>query len=78
MINRWRDGGEVRARRDPAEERLRILPNGPGGGCRALESVSPVAVRQLAHARQLKGLGLYGEDLSRRDLVKVAQYEVLG
>jgi len=31
-----------------------------------------------AHARQLKGLGLYGEDLSRRDLVKVAQYEVLG
>jgi hypothetical protein len=47
MINRWRDGGEVRARRDPAEERLRILPNGPGGGCRALESVSPVAVRQL-------------------------------
>ena len=31
-----------------------------------------------AHARQLKGLGLYGEDLSRRDSVKVAQYEVLG
>jgi hypothetical protein len=31
-----------------------------------------------AHARQLKGLGLYGKDLSRRDLVKVAQYEVLG
>jgi hypothetical protein len=31
-----------------------------------------------AHARQLKGLRLYGEDLSRRDPVKVAQYEVLG
>jgi hypothetical protein len=31
-----------------------------------------------AHARQLKGLGLYGEGLSRRDSVKVAQYEVLG
>jgi hypothetical protein len=31
-----------------------------------------------AHARQLKGLELYGEGLSRRDSVKVAQYEVLG
>ena len=31
-----------------------------------------------AHARQLKSLGLSGEDLSRRDLMKVAQYEVLG
>jgi len=31
-----------------------------------------------AHTRQLKGLGLYGEELSRRDSVKVAQYEVLG
>jgi hypothetical protein len=28
--------------------------------------------------RQLKRLGLYAEDLSRRDSVKVAQYEVLG
>jgi len=26
----------------------------------------------------LRGLGLYAEDLSRRDSVKVAQYEVLG
>jgi hypothetical protein len=32
----------------------------------------------VAHARQLKGLGLYAEDLSRRDSVTVAQYEVLG
>jgi hypothetical protein len=26
----------------------------------------------------LKGLGLYGENLSWRDSVKIAQYEVLG
>ena len=48
-------------------------------------SRDPVA----AHARQLKGLGLYSKDLSRlvrrspegeggRDSVKIAQYEVLG
>jgi hypothetical protein len=27
-----------------------------------------------AHARQLKSLGLFGEDLSRRDSMKVARY----
>ena len=32
----------------------------------------------LSHTRQDKCLRLYGENLSRRDLVKVAQYEVLG
>jgi hypothetical protein len=32
----------------------------------------------LSHTRQHKCLRLYGENLSRRDLVKVAQYEVLG
>jgi len=31
-----------------------------------------------AHARQHNSLGLSGEDLSWRDFVKVAQYEVLG
>ena len=31
-----------------------------------------------ADARQLKSLGLSGEDLSRRDSMKVAQHEVLG
>jgi len=30
------------------------------------------------HTRLLKRLGMYAEDLSRRDLAKVAQYEVLG
>ena len=34
--------------------------------------------RPLAHVRQLKTLGSCGEDLSRRDSMKVAQYEVLG
>jgi hypothetical protein len=33
---------------------------------------------EAAWARQLKRLGLYAEDLSWRDSVKVAQYEVLG
>ncbi len=27
---------------------------------------------------RINGLGLYGKDLSRRDSMKVAQYEVLG
>jgi hypothetical protein len=30
------------------------------------------------HTRQLKGLRLPGENLSRRDSVQVAQYEVMG
>jgi hypothetical protein len=38
------------------------------------QSTGPAA----AHVRQLKGLGMRGEDLSRRDSVKVAQHKVLG
>jgi hypothetical protein len=47
------------------------------------ESCNRFAVNQTgsqggAPARRLKGLSLQGKDLSRRDSVKVAQYEVLG
>ena len=53
-----------------------------GRACRSATAEGNGVRRQgdpaAAHARQLKGLRLYAEDLSRRDSVKVAQYEVLG
>jgi hypothetical protein len=45
---------------------------------RAVSNYHKAELFPAAHARQLKGLGSYGEDLSRRDSMKVAQYEVLG
>jgi hypothetical protein len=38
------------------------------------DGISSVAVQRLPMRINLRGLGLYAEDLSRRDSVKVAQY----